>query len=146
VQDMGGFGLYANGVGVGDRRYQSPQAADVNFGHTIRSNVFIDGGRQIEYGSGVWLFQVGRTVIEHNVISRFPRDGVGFFGMLPFWTAVPGGPSAPRSPPANKSSSERRPWGRFVTCATATALCRPWLRLVLPHAATWLTLLDRVLT
>ena len=35
VQDIGGFGLYANGVVVGDRRYSSPTEANCNHGHTI---------------------------------------------------------------------------------------------------------------
>ena len=87
VQDFAGFGLYANGIDVGDLRYSGAREADVNRGHTIHNNLFVDGGRQIVYGTGVWLYQVGSTSITHNVIHRFPRDGVGFYGMLPFWTA-----------------------------------------------------------
>ena len=49
---MAGFGLYANGVGVGDFRYKSAGEADVNLGHTIHNNLFVDGGRQIMYGTG----------------------------------------------------------------------------------------------
>ena len=115
VADFAGFGLYSNGVGVGDARYSSPQAADVNHGHVITNNVFYNGGRQILYGSGVWLFQTGSTTITHNRISRFPRDGVGFYGMLPFWTADVGGPVAPGMPPSNRSAASRTPWGKFVT-------------------------------
>eukprot|EP00040_Diaphanoeca_grandis_P001923 m.20086 g.20086 ORF g.20086 m.20086 type:complete len:1168 (+) comp12740_c0_seq1:136-3639(+) len=116
VEDIGGFGLYSNGIGVGDRRYSSPTTADVNHGHLITNNVFRDGGRQIEYGSGVWLFQTGSTTITHNIIKRFPRDGVGFYGMLPYWTADPGGPVAPGMPPAiNVLFGSRTPWGKFVT-------------------------------
>ena len=145
VQDLGGFGLYSNGVGPGDLRYNSPQEADVNHGHVIANNLFVDGGRQIEYGTGVWLYQTGETRIVHNVIHRFPRggqtrhfatsandptasnsghsfshvvslllaDAVGFYGILPFWTADPGGPAAPSTAPSNSSS--RKVWGRFVT-------------------------------
>lgn len=115
VEDIGGFGLYSNGVGVGDVRYESPAAADVNHGHTIHNNVFLDGGRQIEYGSGVWLFQTGSTSITHNQVSRFPRDCIGFYGMLPFWTADPGGPVAPGMPLATNASGSRTPWGKYVT-------------------------------
>ena len=38
--------------------------------------------------------------------------GVGFYGMLPFWTAVPGGKVAPQMPPAVPGT--RTPWGRYV--------------------------------
>lgn len=115
VQEFGGFGMYSNGIEVGDRRYKSAGEADVNKGHTIHNNLWVDGGRQVEYGTGVWLYQTGETKITHNVIHRFPRDAVGFYGMLPFWTADPGGPSAPGMPSANKSSGSRTPWGKFVS-------------------------------
>ena len=101
VEDIGGFGLYANGIGPGDARYSSAEEADVNRGHLITNNLFHDGGRQIEYGTGVWLYQTGGTSITHNRIHRFPRDGVGFYGILPFWTADPTGPVAPGMPPTN---------------------------------------------
>jgi hypothetical protein len=101
VEDVGGFGLYANGIGPGDARYTSADSADVNRGHLITNNLFTDGGRQIEYGTGVWLYQTGSTSITHNRIHRFPRDGVGFYGILPFWTADPNGPVAPGMPPTN---------------------------------------------
>jgi len=39
VQDFGGFGLYANGVGAGDLRYESPEDANVNKGHVIHNNL-----------------------------------------------------------------------------------------------------------
>ena len=68
-------------IGVDDRRYTSADEADVNRGYTISNNVFLDGGRQIMYGSGIWLYQVGGTSIVHNRIARFPRDGVGFYGI-----------------------------------------------------------------
>lgn len=115
VDDMGGFGLYANGVGVGDTRYASPSDADVNHGHTVTSNVFHDGGRQIEYGSGIWFFQSGGNTVTHNRIARFPRDGIGFYGMLPFFTGNPGGAVAPGMPPATPDQPSRRPWGQWVT-------------------------------
>ena len=88
-------------------------SADVNHGHVITNNLFTDGGRQIEYGSGVWLYQVGSTSITHNRIHRFTRDGVGFYGILPFWTADPTGPVAPGMP--STSSKSRLPWGKRVT-------------------------------
>jgi hypothetical protein len=115
IQEFGGFGLYANGVGIGDRRYRSPVEADCNKGHTIHNNLITDGGRQIVYGTGVWFFQAGESRVTHNVIHRFPRDAVGFYGELPFWTADPGGPVAPSTPVASEGSSERFPWGRFIT-------------------------------
>ena len=113
VQDMGGFGVYANGVVPGDKRYDNATDADVNRGHTITGNLFWDGGKRIAYGSGVWLYQSGSATITHNVIAQFPRDCVGFYGVLPLWTADPDGPVAPGRPPTN--SSMRRPWGRPVT-------------------------------
>jgi len=79
VQDIAGFGLYSNGVEGGDRRYTGLEG-DNNHGHTIKNNIFADGGRQIVYGTGVWLYQTGSTSITHNIIHRFPRDGVGFYG------------------------------------------------------------------
>ena len=79
VQDIAGFGLYSNGVEGGDRRYTGLEG-DNNHGHTIHNNIFADGGRQIVYGTGVWLYQTGSTSITHNIIHRFPRDGVGFYG------------------------------------------------------------------
>eukprot|EP00039_Didymoeca_costata_P021245 m.343908 g.343908 ORF g.343908 m.343908 type:complete len:1136 (-) comp23516_c0_seq1:322-3729(-) len=115
VEDMGGFGIYINGVGAGDRRYSTPSEANVSYGHTITNNLFFDGGRQIMYGSGVWLFQTGGTTITHNRIARYPRDGVGFYGMLPFWTANPNGNVAPGMPPAKPSTPSRVPWGKYVT-------------------------------
>jgi hypothetical protein len=39
VEDIAGFGLYSNGVGPGDRRYSSAEAADVNHGHLISNNL-----------------------------------------------------------------------------------------------------------
>ena len=54
---MAGFGLYANGVGPGDTRFLDSEDADVNRHHKIVNNTFDDGGKQILYGSGVWLFQ-----------------------------------------------------------------------------------------
>jgi hypothetical protein len=116
AQDIGGFGLYANGVAVGDRRYSSASDAYCAKGHVIHNNLFVDGGRQIEYGTGVWLYQVGGTSITHNVIHRFPRDGVGFYGMLPFWTAHPGSPGAADMPASNGTTTgSRTPWERVVT-------------------------------
>ena len=113
VEDIGGFGLYANGIGPGDARYSSAEEAYVNHGHLITNNIFTDGGRQIEYGTGVWLYQTGATSITHNRIHRFPRDGVGFYGILPFWTADPNGPVAPGMPPTNS------PVKRSVCCFSA---------------------------
>ena len=112
VQDIAGFGLYSNGVEGGDRRYTGLEG-DNNHGHTIHNNIFVDGGRQIVYGTGVWLYQTGSTSITHNVIHRFSRDGVGFYGTLPFWTAEPGGKVAPGMPAA--SPGARTPWGKYIS-------------------------------
>jgi hypothetical protein len=116
VEDIAGFGLYANGIEYGDRRYPSAAEAYVNYGHRIIGNVFLDGGRQIEYGTGVWFYQSGDATITHNVISRFPRDAVGFYGGWPMWTSEPDGTVAPRNQPKNMgANSTRRYWGRFAT-------------------------------
>ena len=81
ISDIAGHGVYLNGIGPNDTRFDSAAAADVNHGHNISGNTIVDGGKQLVLGSGVFLFQSGRNVISHNTISRFPRDGVGFFGM-----------------------------------------------------------------
>jgi hypothetical protein len=39
VEDVAGFGLYANGIGPGDRRYSSAKAADVNRGAEKNASV-----------------------------------------------------------------------------------------------------------
>ena len=92
----------------------------------IHNNLFVDGGRQIDYGTGVWLYQVGDTRITNNVIHRYPRDGVGFYGILPVWTSKPGGSVAPGMPVANSSSAIRMPWGRYVTWDGANGTWSQW--------------------
>jgi hypothetical protein len=47
------------------------------------------------------------------LIHRFPRDGVGFYGLLPFWTHIPGGKVAPSMPAATPGT--RTPWGKYVS-------------------------------
>jgi hypothetical protein len=109
IQFAGGFGVYANGVAPGDRRFGDAAASDCNRGHTIADNLIADGGRQLDLGSGVRLFQSGNNTVAHNRIARFARDGVGAYGpagcALDFaadWRTRPGGHA-------------RTYWGRALT-------------------------------
>jgi hypothetical protein len=111
VEDVGGFGLYANGIGPNDTRVASANEADVNHNHLVSNNIFYSGGHEIMYGSGVWFYQSGNNTITHNVINGFPRDCIGFYGVLPFWTADPSGPVAPGMPPALR----RKYWGKYLS-------------------------------
>jgi hypothetical protein len=120
IADIAGHGVYLNGVGPNDTRYDSPVAADVNHGHNISGNVIVDGGKQLVLGSGVWLYQSGRNTISHNTISRFPRDCVGFYGMCCHNWNAQRAPSIPRY--WNRSMSINSPHGSNTTISTYDVL------------------------
>lgn len=103
IDDIAGFGVYANGIAPNDTRYETAASSYVNHQHTIRNNVITGGGRMIEYGSGVWFFQSGDNQITNNLISHFPRDAIGFYGVCCHeWNAE-------QSPLGNKY------WGQYMS-------------------------------
>ena len=120
IADIAGHGVYLNGVGPNDTRFDSAAEADVNHGHNISGNVIVDGGKQLVLGSGVFLFQSGRNTISHNTISRFPRDCVGFFGMCCHSWNAQRAPAIPRY--WNRSMSINSPPGSNTTISTYDVL------------------------
>jgi hypothetical protein len=120
IADIAGHGVYLNGIGPNDTRYDTAAAADVNHGHNISGNVIVDGGKQLVLGSGVYLFQSGRNTISHNTISRFPRDCVGFFGMCCHDWNAQRAPTIPRY--WNRSMSINSPPGSDATVSTYEVL------------------------
>jgi hypothetical protein len=63
VEDVGGFGLYANGIAPNDTRVSTAAEADFNHNHIVSNNIFLSGGQEIMYGTGVWFFQSGSNTI-----------------------------------------------------------------------------------
>ena len=114
IQDIAGHGVYANGIAPNDTRFSSAADSDVNYGHQIYDNLIVSGGLRTTHGSGIFLFQSGRSVITHNKIAQFPRDCVAYYGnCCNAWNAQQVGSGSNGATPRYLDGSKY--WGKYLT-------------------------------
>ncbi len=73
LDDIGSMGILLCGYGPGTK--------DVNGYNTIRNNIITRCGEVIWHGHGIFLWQSGHNIIEHNKIHHSARKGIGLCGV-----------------------------------------------------------------
>ena len=81
IEGAGFCGVTLAGPYPGDGPYTDADAAFVNRGHAVESNLIYNVGTRVGHGAGVWIWQSGENVISHNYIKEAPRNGVGLYGV-----------------------------------------------------------------
>ena len=81
LEGAGFCGVTAAGIFPGDGPFETAEAANVNYGHVVESNLIWDVGKRVGHGAGVWLWQSGSNLVTHNYIKEAPRNGVGMYGV-----------------------------------------------------------------